>query len=208
MDLSAFYGVVATVDFALLGLWWVTVQARPDLRANEGAQARMAYLVSLQFVVPGTAALLAQVAPGLAAVWRVSFALAGVTGIAAVVILAPALTTVGARREATFMRWAVIPLYGLLTVIAAVPGLFGSRVNALQVEAVFFCLLVLLGAETAWAAAMTPDRETGERRTADGVQAVGAIQPQQPMVAGAPDGRLYSGSVDTSAPTISIDYRP
>jgi hypothetical protein len=63
MNLGAFFGVVSTVDFALLGLWWVTVQARPDLRRNGSSAARMAYVVSLQFIVPGTAGLLAQADP-------------------------------------------------------------------------------------------------------------------------------------------------
>ena len=72
MNFSGFFGVVATVDFALLGLWWVAVQARPDLRNRESSASRASYLVSLQFVVPGTAALLAQVDPQLTGIWRVS----------------------------------------------------------------------------------------------------------------------------------------
>lgn len=158
MNLSAFFGVVSTIDFALLGLWWVTVQTRPDLRAHGSDASRMAYVVSVQFVVPGTAALLAQVDPAVTAVWRVAFAIAGVTGIAAIVFLVPALTAFGALAAARFLRFGALPLYALMTFIAVTPGLLSNssgRLSALQVEAILFCLVVFLGAQVAWVAAMS-----------------------------------------------------
>lgn len=162
MDLSAFFGVVSTVEFALLGLWWVAVQARADLRRREAGGLGMAYLVSLQFVVPGTASLLAQVAPGLAVVWRVSFAVAGLCGLAAIVILLPMRAGNGRTRMARAFNWGAAPLYVVVTVIAAVPSVlnpFSSRLNALQVEAALFCLMIFLSSQTAWMTAMAPDEE-------------------------------------------------
>jgi hypothetical protein len=163
MDLGAFFGVVSTIDFALLGLWWVTVQARPDLRKRRSNPDRMAYVVSLQFLVPGTAALLAQVAPALTIVWRVSFAIAGATGIVAILLLVPELVASGGLTVAKFLRFGALPLYALMTFIAITPGLLSSsshKLSALQVEAILFCLVIFLGAQVAWAAAMSPDPAT------------------------------------------------
>jgi hypothetical protein len=158
MSLGSFFGVVSTVDFALLGLWWVAVQTRPDLRKHGTDAARMAYVVSLQFIVPGTAALLAQVSPTLTIVWRVSFAVAGVTGVLAILLLVPSLAASGAFVVAGFLRFGALPLYALMTFIAVTPGLLSNatgRLSALQIEAILFCLVIFLGAQVAWAAAMT-----------------------------------------------------
>jgi hypothetical protein len=158
MSLGAFFGVVSTVDFALLGLWWVTVQTRPDLRKNGSSAARMAYVVSLQFIVPGTAGLLAQVDPAETLVWRVSFAIAGVTGILAILILVPELAASGALSVAKFLRFGALPLYAVMTFIAVTPGLLSNKsgkIAALQVEGILFCLVVFLSAQVAWAAAMS-----------------------------------------------------
>lgn len=161
MDLSAFFGVLSTVDFALLGLWWVTVQARSDLREQTAAGGRMAYMVSLQFVVPGTAALLAQVAPDLSAVWRISFGVAGVAGVLSIVLISPALVAEGAASVARLLRFVALPLYAVLIAIALSAGAFQSnaRFQPLQVEAVLFCMITFLSAQLAWAAAMTPDQK-------------------------------------------------
>lgn len=160
VNLSAFFGVVATIDFALLGLWWVAVQARPDLREHGSVAARMSYVVSLQFVVPGTASLLALVDPAVTMVWRVSFAIAGVTGILAIVLLVRALTASGEPGVARILRFAALPLYALMTLIAITPGIMSgasATLSGLRVEAILFCLVVLLSAQVAWAAAMSTD---------------------------------------------------
>ncbi|MGH6657369.1 MAG: hypothetical protein ACRDVE_19470 [Actinocrinis sp.] len=159
MDLSAFFGVVSTVDFALLGLWWVTVQSRPDLRRREAEAGRMAYLVSLQFVVPGTAALLAQVAPDVSAVWRISFALAGITGVLAIALFIPTLRAAGSPSVANVLAFGAIPLYLALIAVSATAWLFqaNAQLKPLQVEGIFFCVITLLGAQVAWAVAMSPE---------------------------------------------------
>jgi len=64
MNQSAFYGVVAAANLTLLGLWWVAVKDRTNLVGHkDAASRRAAYLVSLQFAIPATVALLAQVNP-------------------------------------------------------------------------------------------------------------------------------------------------
>jgi hypothetical protein len=157
MSLGPFFGVVSTVDFALLGLWWVTVQTRADLRSHRPTGGRLAYVVSLQFIVPGTASLLAQVDPAVTTVWRVSFAVAGVTGITAIVLLVPALAAAGELTVARSLRFGAIPLYALMTFIA-VFRFHSATLSALQVEGILFCLVVFLGAQVAWAAAMSTGR--------------------------------------------------
>jgi hypothetical protein len=139
-ELTAFYGIMAGINFTLLGLWWVTVQDRPHLR-------RPGYVVSLQFLVPGTAALLSQVAPQTPALWRTAFVIAGIAGATGILLT-------GRGRTARLLLWAGTPLYGLIVVVAALPRLGG--LTGPQWEGVLFCLLVLVGAQTAWATAMAP----------------------------------------------------
>lgn len=162
MDLEAFFGIVSTIDFALLGLWWVTVQSRPELRDRNGHGARMAYLVSLQFVLPGTATLLAQVAPQVTAVWRVSFALAGLTGILTNLILAPALAKAGGRTVANLLLYPTTILNVLIVLLALFSGVIPNtaQFTSLTAEGIIFCALTLVGSQVAWVAAMYPLRLT------------------------------------------------
>jgi len=163
MDLTAFFGVVSTVDFALLGLWWVAVQTRPDLRNHRFRTSQMAYLVSLQFLVPGTASLLAQIDPTFGPIWRIAFTLSSLSGVVAIISIAPTLWASGERGVAWLMYLGAFPLYVLITLIALFPQVvngWSTRMNALEVEAILFCLMVFLSAQTAWAAAMQPERET------------------------------------------------
>jgi hypothetical protein len=161
MDITAFYAVVAGINFTLLGLWWVAVQDRPDLRRPEYGTGRMAYIVSLQFVVPGTASLLSQVAPDVGAVWQTAFILAGLAGMAGIIMVAPALLRAKARAAALMLLWGGVPLYLLVTIVALLETLhlrleLNLQLTGLRLEAILFCLLVLLGTQTAWAVAMSP----------------------------------------------------
>jgi hypothetical protein len=164
VDINAFFGVVSGIDFTLLGLWWVAVQDRHDLR-RAAHKGRMAYAVSLQFIVPGTAGLLGQVAPNVPLVWQIAYALAGASGAVAVLLLAPTLAGAGSARVAALLRWCVAPLYVLITAVAVDPSLVtgaSKQLTGLQVEGIFFCLLVFISAQTAWAAAMSPEPPADE----------------------------------------------
>jgi hypothetical protein len=155
-DLTAFYGIISGVNFTLLGLWWVAVQELKHLR--QSGSGRMAYIVSLQFVVPGTAALLSQVAPKVSGLWRGSFTLAGILGALGIILLAPRLVEAGSRRVSRLLLVFGIPLYALIAVVAAVPSIdtaVAKSINGAQLEGVLFCLLVLLSTQTAWGAAMS-----------------------------------------------------
>jgi hypothetical protein len=160
MDQSAFYGVVSAINFTLLGLWWVSVKDRVGQAGVAALSSRTAYLVSLQFVIPGTASLLAQVAPDIGMVWRVSFALAGVIGVVSLVMLTAGLRQVlSARLAPTLFLILGVPLNALVVVVAAVPSfstIFGPGFTPIQVEALMVTLLVFLGVQEAWVVAMTP----------------------------------------------------
>jgi hypothetical protein len=163
MDIAAFYAVVAGVNFTLLGLWWVAVHERIDLR--DSASRRMAYVVALQFMIPGTTALISQVAPTVTAIWRVTFTLAGLVGAAGVLLVAPALRQATARASATLMLALGLPLYLAVALVAAVPGVHeavSDQLTGLQTEAILFSLLVLLSVQVAWSVAMTPATATAD----------------------------------------------
>jgi hypothetical protein len=157
MDIAAFYAVVAGVNFTLLGLWWVAVHERVDLR--DKAARRLAYVVALQFMVPGTTALISQVAPTVTAIWRITFTLAGLLGAIGVLQVVPVLRQATARTAATLMLAAGVPLYLIVAVVAAVPGVHkavSDQLTGLQTEAILFSLLVLLSVQVAWTVAMSP----------------------------------------------------
>lgn len=159
MDISAFYAVVAGINFTLLGLWWVAVLERPDLRRTGSQTGQMAYAVSLQFLIPGTASLLSQVAPNVGWLWRTAFVLGGAAGVVGIARLVPILLRTHLRTAARLLVVAGIPIHSLVAIVAMLPDLrsaLGIQLSSLQVEAVLFCLLVLVGAQTAWIAAMSP----------------------------------------------------
>jgi cytochrome bd-type quinol oxidase subunit 2 len=170
-DLTAFYGVISGLNFTLLGLWWVAVQELKHLRDRQRGTGRMAYVVSLQFVLPGTAALLSQVAPKVSGLWRGSFTLAGLLGVLGIVLLAPRLVEAGSKRVSTLLLLAGVPIYLLVTAVAAFPSLdtaFAKALNGAQLEGVLFSLLILISTQTAWVAAMSrwgEDEETPSART-------------------------------------------
>ena len=155
-ELTTFYGIMAQINFTLLGLWWVTVQDRPHLRGP--GRGRAAYVVSLQFLVPGTAALVSQVAPEASVLWRTAFVIAGVAGAAGILSGAPGIARAGGRTAARLLLWVATPLYAFIVVVAVLPlgSAPGAGLTGPQWEGVLFCLLVLVGAQTAWTAAMAP----------------------------------------------------
>lgn len=171
MELQGFYSVVSTVNFTLLGLWWLAIRERTDIGRSRAAGRRMAYVVSLQFLVPGTMSLLAQVAPDEPLLWRSVFAFAGMAGAAATLLLV-AVDPHGRRtgRCGACCGGVVAPIYAIVAVIAAVPAVASAAVgmlSPLQVEASLLCVLVFLGVNVAWVVAMAPrpdeDQEVAAR---------------------------------------------
>ncbi|HSV39790.1 MAG TPA: hypothetical protein VLI04_13620 [Nocardioidaceae bacterium] len=148
MDLSAFYGTVSAFAFTLLGLWWVVADRHPEWFKD--ARGRMAYVVSLHFMIPATMSLLSLVAPDQPSVWRAVFVGLGVTGIAGTLVVADVLDA--SRR--TLARIAVtvaIPVYVAVVVVAVAPDVSDVfDLKPLQVEAFLLCAVLLLGLHAAW----------------------------------------------------------
>lgn len=155
MELKEFYGIVSGINFTLLGLWWVAIRERKELADRVGR--RLAYLVSLGFVIPGTVSLLSQVAPEKPALWRVSFAIAGVAGAIGMVLLGNAVSRrFGAPVLAGVLRFAAAPAYALVTLVALFPGLTRPLdLLPLQGEAILLCLIIFLGVQAAWVVSMS-----------------------------------------------------
>lgn len=169
MDQSGFYEVVAAINFTLLGLWWVAVKDHVQLvgstprgrgYAESGASRFVAYLVALQFAIPGCVSLLALVAPNISMVWRTSFGIAGVVGAVGVALLARDLRiTTDARVTPVLFVALGVPLYLLVAVVAAFPQTFaGDGFKPIQAEAILVSLLVFLGVQEAWVVSMTPPK--------------------------------------------------
>jgi hypothetical protein len=165
MDLSAFYGVVSGINFTLLGLWWVAVRERSEIGVGNPAGRRMAYLVSLQFLIPGTVSLLSQVAPEEPWLWRGSFAVAGALGAVGSALLGSAIAgVIGNVGVGALLRWGAAATYLIVAIVAAVPGTTSRLTLApLQVEAVLLVALVFLGVQAAWVVAMSPSRSPANR---------------------------------------------
>ena len=169
MSEEAFYGAVSTASFTLLGLWLVVVQARPSWRFDPDRR-RMAYVVSLHFLLPGAMSVLALAAPGQAVVWRVSFAVAGAIGLVGVVLMIRALREDhDTPRIVRWLQLVVLPGYVLVTALAVSPGIVaavGLALTPLQVEALILSLLLFFGVQSAWFLLLEPTREERRRHEA------------------------------------------
>ena len=156
--LNAFYGAFSPACFALLGLWLVVVQIRmDDWRSNEGRR-RMAYVISLNFLLPGLMGVLALVDPQDSTFWRASFVVLGVGGPVCsylVVIGSPRArrTPSGDRLEAA-AYWATIALYAIIAVLALFGGL-----DLLRAEAILLTVLIFVNFNLGWLLLFAPAKE-------------------------------------------------
>lgn len=163
MDIQTFYTTVSSISFTLLGLWWVVVQSHDEWRANP-ARRRMAYAVSLHFLLPGAMSVLSLVAPDVALMWRVTFGAAGILGIiGAITVLRTLREEYDAPRLVRVIEWIAIPAYAIVTIVAFAPELVGNLglgLTPLQVEGFTLAVLVFLGVQMAWILMVEPSRES------------------------------------------------
>ncbi len=107
--------------------------------------------------------LLSIIAPGVALVWQLTFAVAGAFGMAGVLLTLKALRAEhDAPRMVSVMQWVVLPVYGFVTLLALLPGLpagLGLELSALQVEAIVVTLILVFGVQSAWILMVEPPRE-------------------------------------------------
>lgn len=161
METQTFYTTVRSINFTLLGLWWVVVEGRESWRADP-SRRRMAYAVSLHFLLPGAMSILSLVAPDQGLLWRVTFATAGVLGVIGASYVVRALREEhDSPRIARAIELITIPIYALVAVIALVPELInglGIGLTALQAEAIILSILVFFGVQAAWILMVEPLR--------------------------------------------------
>lgn len=166
MDVASFYGIVSGLSFTLLGLWFVVADRHKEW-FRVPVRRRMAYVVSLHFMLPGTMSVLSLVAPDIPAVWRIVFALCGIAGIVGGVLVADALRAeYGRSRLAAVVMVVSLPLYIFIVIFAIVPtasGLVGLQPR--QVEAILIAGILLLGLHAAWFLTTQPAPEREEATT-------------------------------------------
>jgi hypothetical protein len=165
MTADVFYTTVSTASFTLLGLWLVVVQSRTPWRFDP-LRRRMAYVISLHFLLPGAMSVLALAAPDQSWVWRVSFAVAGAIGVGGVALIARVLREDSdCPRIVRWLQWVVLPVYVAVTLLAIAPGVveaLGLGLTPLQTEALVLSLLLFFGVQSAWFLLIEPTND--ERR--------------------------------------------
>jgi uncharacterized membrane protein len=166
MDVAAFYGIVSGLSFTLLGLWFVVADRHKEW-FRVPVRRRMAYVVSLHFMLPGTMSVLSLVAPEIPAVWRIVFALCGIAGVAGVVLIADALRDeYGRSRLAAVIMCVSLPLYVFVILFALVPSAAGwLGLQPRQAEAILIAGILLLGLHAAWFLTTQPAPEHEEATT-------------------------------------------
>lgn len=150
------YRTLAQGCFTLLGLWWVVVQNKRELWFGDPARRRQAWHVSLLFLLPGTASLLALLAPEDAIYWRAPFAVAGVLG-------ALETATTIARERRLSRQLVLAPtgmLFAVLALLAIAPGVAGDvgiDARPIVLEGAVAALAVFLAVQLAWMLFTEPD---------------------------------------------------
>jgi hypothetical protein len=166
MDTATFYATTSAVSFTLLGFWWVVVQFRHEEMTQDPGRRRLAFVVSLHFILPGLMSLGALLTGDAPLVWRFTFGVAGIAGMIAVVIASRGIANpTGAIAAIGRYEWLAFPLYAVITIVAIRPDLVQSAVGLapLQVEGTVMTLLVFLGIVFAWAL-FTEPHPTGASR--------------------------------------------
>jgi hypothetical protein len=149
MDLATFYATVSATGFTLLGLWWVVVDKHPEW-FHDRVSARMAYVVSLHFIIPASSSLLSLVAPEHAIVWRVVFLGTGLAGAAGAVLMVRSQHVTG-WSLGTWPLMVALPVYVVVALVALAPRLSAVvGLGALQVEGFLTALILVLGLHAVW----------------------------------------------------------
>jgi hypothetical protein len=151
MVLESFYETASQLCFTLLGLWWVVIQTRYDVWTRSPQRRRVATNIALYFLFPGAMSLLALISAEIVSFWRLAFLVASALGLYETTRLVARSDSGSRSGMVRFWRWAAIPLYALIFVVALVPTLpqlFG--IEPLVVAAISLALIIVLGSNLAW----------------------------------------------------------
>jgi len=154
MDTGTFYATTSAVSFTLLGFWWVVVQFRHNEMTQDPGRRRLAFVVSLHFILPGLMSLGALLTTDAPVIWRLTFATAGIVGMIAVITGSRGVKEpTGVIAALGRYEWLALPLYLIITLVAIDPDAVKTATGLLplQVEGAVMTLLVGLGILFAWA---------------------------------------------------------
>jgi hypothetical protein len=152
--LETFYTTVASLCFALLGLWWVVVQFKHEQWMADPRKRRMAYDLSLYFILPGMMSLVSLLAGEVKILWRIGFSVAAIIGaFETLTMIVSARSSLHESTLTKFGRWVVVVLYVLIAIVAIDPSLataLGLGLKAIEVEGLLITLLLFLGVNFVW----------------------------------------------------------
>ena len=156
MDISTFYAITSATCFGLVGLWWSVVKDKPEWSTNE-AKRRMAGGVYASFLIPGVMSLAAQIGVESSLIWRGVFLIAAIAGITFSSKLINLTRETNPKGAFSRNSWVVPVLYGLVLFFAVFSGLARYLgLQALQLEALLLCGLILCAHAMAWEFTMSP----------------------------------------------------
>jgi hypothetical protein len=150
MDISTFYAVTSAICFTLVGLWWSVVKDKSQWFADE-ARKRLAGGVYASFLIPGVMSLAAQIGVDSQLIWRGVFVIASLAGFSYSSKLIRLIREAIPKSAFSRNSWFVPALYGLVLFFAIFAGsarVFGLQ--ALQLEALLLCGLILCAHALAW----------------------------------------------------------
>ena len=144
--METFYATLASICFALVGLWWVVVQFKYDLFMTSPGGRLAAYAASMHFVAPGVISLVAVLTTDQLPIWRVGSVAGSVLGIVA---------SIAALRGALLTESQRVAEVSLLTlfVVMAVLSFVGTPILGLRpivIEALVNVAVIVLGVQYAW----------------------------------------------------------
>ncbi len=152
--LDTFYTTVAQLCFALLGLWWVVVQFKYNEWMTNPNRRRMAYDISLYFILPGVMSLIALLATDAKFLWRWAFVIAGLIGaVETLLVIVRPEGGAGSTGIVRYARWIVPVLYVLIVLFAGIqdlPQRLNLALKPLELEGILVSLMVFLGVNFAW----------------------------------------------------------
>lgn len=147
--LDQFYTTVAQASFTLLALWWVLLQIRHDEWFADAAYRRSVYDVSFYFLLPGMMGLSSLLATQNSDIWRISFTVFGLIGLAESLgvmarrgVLRSAMPLV---RIADVLSIALYAAAVLVAVWEDLPSELGIDLTGLELEGIFVTSLLMIG---------------------------------------------------------------
>ena len=159
MDIQSFYALMAGTCFALVGLWWNVVRAKPEWTKDDQLRT-LASGVYLAFLIPGLMSLIAQLSGDNKLIWRATFAIAAVLGMYYSIRLMNKTHTSAPKTPFYRNRWGTVLIYAFILIFALFPSLATlMRLLPLQMEGIFLAGLVLIGHGLSWDFLMIPDPE-------------------------------------------------